>query len=449
MPSRPPSPRPVRLEWNRREAIAPPPAVLHLLSETSAPAGHPVTGDIYHGDNLSVMRALLPDLAGRIDLIYADPPFNTGRTYPTRIGRGEDSRRPGTWKKAAGYDDRWDDPAAYLDMLGPRLEAMHRLLAASGTLYLHVDWRASAHAKVLLDEVFGRDRLLNEIIWIYHGPSPIKSAFKRKHDTLLVYTKSSRYTFNADAVRVPYDDATRKAFAGSTRAGFGKIPDLARGKVPEDWWYFPVVARLHRERTGYPTQKPMGLMERIVLASSKKGDLVADFFGGSGTTAVAAARCGRRWIMCDKSPIAVETAYRRMLLEGTGVGCRIWTTQTARPNASLARRLRWSQTGRTVRISLPGTSLRGRRSGEAAEVNLWEVDWDAGEGFRSCTQAIRPWRSAQLPRSLRHVYTSPGTYRVRVRAWDALGRMHTADRRVSIAAGRGKAKKKRARVGAP
>jgi site-specific DNA-methyltransferase (adenine-specific) len=449
MPSRRPSRRPVRLVWNRRETPASPPAVLHLLSDTSASLDAPLTGDIYHGDNLPVMHALLPHLEGRIDLIYADPPFNTGRAYPTRIGRSEDSRRPGTWKKTAGYDDRWDDSAAYLDMLGPRLEAMYRLLAPSGTLYLHVDWRASAHAKVLLDEIFGRDRLLNEIIWIYHGPSPIKSAFKRKHDTLLVYTKSSRYTFNADAVRVPYDDATRKAFASSPRAGFGKVPDLARGKVPEDWWYFPVVARLHGERTGYPTQKPMALMERIILASSKKGDLVADFFGGSGTTAVAAARYSRRWILCDQSPIAVETAYRRLLLEDPGLRCRIWLAQPARASGSLARRLRWSQSGRTLRISLLTTSLRGRRSGAAAEVNLWEVDWEAGEEFRSRSQAIRPWRSDQLPRTLRHVYDGPGTYLVRVRAWDALGRMHAADRRVSISSERGNPKKKRARVGAP
>ena len=237
------------------------------------------------GDNLRIMTALLPKYGGKINLIYADPPFFTNRRYPMRIGRGEDSRRPQDWQLAEGYPDHWENVEAYLDMLYPRLKLMHDLLAPTGTLYLHLDWHADAYARLLLDEIFGAERLLNEIIWVYHGPSPIRSAFNRKHDTILVYTKSEKYTFNVDAVRRPYDPTTVKTFASSPKAGFGKIPNLARGKVPEDWWYFPVIARLHSERSGYPTQKPEALLERIILASSNPGDLVADFFCGSGTTA--------------------------------------------------------------------------------------------------------------------------------------------------------------------
>ncbi|MGW8249293.1 MAG: DNA methyltransferase, partial [Anaerolineales bacterium] len=238
------------------------------------------------GDNLAAMSALLPEYEGRIQLIYVDPPFFTNRSYPARVGRGEDSRRPQEWLLADGYADHWVDIDAYLDMLYPRLYLMHRLLAPEGSLYLHLDWHADAYARLLLDEIFGAERLLNEIVWVYHGPSPIRTAFNRKHDTLLLYTKSDHYTFNVDAVRTPYDPNTVKTFESSSKAGFGKVPDLERGKVPEDWWYFPVVARLHNERTGYPTQKPEALLERIVLASSDPGDLVADFFCGSGTTAV-------------------------------------------------------------------------------------------------------------------------------------------------------------------
>src|SRR3989337_444966 len=178
-------------------------------------AGYPGTIPENHlilGDNLAVMSALLPQLEGKVDLIYADPPFFSNRRYPTRVGRGEDSRRPKEWRLAEGYPDNWPDIDAYLDMLYPRL---------------------------LLDEIFGPERLLNEIIWVYHGPSPIRSAFNRKHDTILAYTKSSKYTFNAEAVRAPYNPNTVKTFAASPKAGFGKVPDLERGKVPEDWWYFP------------------------------------------------------------------------------------------------------------------------------------------------------------------------------------------------------------------
>jgi DNA modification methylase len=197
------------------------------------------------------MSALLAEFEGRINLIYADPPFFSNRRYPMRIGRGEDSRNPKEWQLAEGYPDHWTDLNAYLDMLYPRLSLMYRLLAPTGTLYLHLDWHASAYARLILDEIFGSDRLLNEIVWIYHGPSPIRSAFNRKHDTILIYTKSDEYTFNVDEVRQPYDPTTIKTFASSPKAGFGKIPDLKRGKVPEDWWYFPVVARLHLERSGY------------------------------------------------------------------------------------------------------------------------------------------------------------------------------------------------------
>jgi len=423
---------PIRTSKHRRAATKASPAVLHLEADTRPSSRSAVLGRLYHGENLGVMLALLPELEGRIDLIYADPPFNTGRTYPVRVGRGEDSRRPATWKRAPGYADQWDAPGEYLEMLAPRVELMYRLLAPTGTLYLHLDWRAAAYARVLLDQVFGADRLLNEIVWVYHGPSPIRSAFKRKHDTILVYTKSNRYTFNADAIRVPYDASTLKAFASSRRAGFGKRPQLARGKVPEDWWYFPVVARLHSERTGYPTQKPLALLDRIVRASTRRGGLVADFFCGSGTAAAAAAKAGRRWLACDEAAPAIATTYRRLLLEAPERRLQLWTSRPQRALNSRGLRLRWNRDGRNLEVVLASPSVRGRTASRASEVNVWEVDWDAGGIFHSHGRAVRPWRSGDLPLSLSHRYPRSGRYRVRVRAWDGHGRVFSVERSVEV-----------------
>jgi hypothetical protein len=276
---------------------------------------------------------------------------------------------------------------AYLDFLYPRLALMRRLLAPSGTLYLHLDWHADAPARLLLDELFGPERFLNEIIWTYHGPSPIRRAFNRKHDTILACTKSGEYLFNADAVREPYNPNTVKTFASSKKAGFGKVPDLARGKVPEDWWYFPVVARLHNERTGYPTQKPESLLERILLASSNPGSLVADFFCGSGTFPLAAARHGRRFLACDATWRAVHTARIRLL-------------EQPHPFA-----LQRDANSAIPRSSIPLPLLTSRQTvtlNDRAALDYWEADpaWD-GKLFRSAGQARRPNRSGELPSEIK------------------------------------------------
>lgn len=332
------------------------------------------------GDNLAIMSALLAKYEGRIQLIYADPPFFTNRRYPARVGRGEDSRRPQDWQLAEGYQDHWPDIEAYLDMLYPRLQIIHRLLSPTGSLYLHLDWHANHYARLLLDEIFGPDQLLNEIVWVYHGPSPIRSAFNRKHDTLLCYTKGDDYVFNVDDVREPYSPNTVKTFKSSRKAGFGKVPNLKRGKVPEDWWYFPVVARLHNERTGYPTQKPEALLERIILAASNPGDLVADFFCGSGTTPAVAARLDRRFIASDIPWRAVHTSRSRLI-----EACQ-------RPFELMVER--------GVRLdNSPGDPGHFQRSDESLimsnqaleKIDYWEADpaWD-GEVYRSATQGVRP-----------------------------------------------------------
>ena len=350
-----------------------------------------VPGDqLILGDNLAVMSALLPEYEGQIDLIYADPPFFTNRRYPVRVGRDEDSRRPQDWQLADGYPDHWPNIEAYLDMLYPRLQLMHRLLAAHGTLYLHLDWHADHYARLLLDEIFGPERLLNEIIWVYHGPSPIRSAFNRKHDTILAYTKSPTYTFNVDAVREPYNPNTIKTFASSPKAGFGKKPDLERGKVPEDWWYFPVVARLHNERTGYPTQKPQALMERLILASSNPGDIVADFFCGAGTTSLVAAKHARNFIASDISWRAIHTTRSRHVTSSD----RIFSLKM---DASIEAR---RSVGKSSMIDL-SEQVVSINPDLVNDLDYWEVDpdWD-GQTFRSALQAVRPHKKGSIPTEL-------------------------------------------------
>ncbi|GAB4544957.1 MAG: hypothetical protein Fur002_18610 [Anaerolineales bacterium] len=363
-------------------------AILHP-NGAGYPAAAP-SGRLIHGDNLSVMSALLPEYENRINLIYADPPFFTNRKFHARIGRSEDSRKPSKWKLAEGYLDDWDSIDDYLQFLYERLALMVRLLAPNGTLYLHLDWHADAYARLILDEVFGKEGIfLNEIIWTYHGPSPIRTAFNRKHDTILMYAKGKGYTFNADAVREPYSPNTLHTFQSSRKAGFGKIPDLERGKVPEDWWYFPVVARLHHERTGYPTQKPEALLERALLASSNPGDLVADFFCGSGTTAAVAAKTGRRFISCDESFRAIHTAYRR-LAESAAI-------------CSLEREA--SCKGATLYESKKINAKRSRdgvKIDTSLDIEFWEVDpnWD-GKIFRSAAQAQRDAKNGAIPLELK------------------------------------------------
>lgn len=381
------------LTWPGKSLAPRPPASL-LRDSIIYPhgEGYPQTkieNRLLLGDNLSLMTGLLPEYEGQVNLIYADPPFFTNRKYPARIGRGEDSRKPDLWQMSEGYHDHWDGLDAYLDFLYQRLALMYRLLATNGTLYLHLDWHADSYARLLLDEFFGADRMLNEIIWAYHGPSPIRRAFNRKHDTILAYVKGDNYTFNVDAVREPYNANTVKTFNSSPKAGFGKVPDLERGKVPEDWWYFPVVARLHNERTGYPTQKPIALLERILLASSNPGDLVADFFCGSGTTPFVAAKHGRRFIACDESFRALHTARSR-LTDGSAPFSLDHDSVSPPPMGSAPKSIKFDVSKDSICIE---TSL---------DLDYWEVDpdWD-GATFKSAVQAKRPVRNGEIPRELK------------------------------------------------
>ena len=252
------------------------------------------------GDNLAVMAGLP---AGCCDLIYADPPFFTGKTHVQRDGEH-------------AVRDCWPDGVGgYLDFLRPRLAEMRRLLKPTGTLYLHLDWHAVHYAKVLLDELFGYDHFLNEIVWSYRTGGVSRKWFARKHDTLLVYARTfGRQKFHpqrggefrTDGLNYDEDGRPYK----STRKG--RLYFHKDGPVVTDVWELPFLSTVSLERTGYPTQKPEALLERILLAASDPGDVVGDFFCGSGTTLAVAKRLDRRWIGCDVSPQAVTLAQARL-----------------------------------------------------------------------------------------------------------------------------------------
>jgi len=289
--------------------------------------------DIIEGDNLAVARTLP---SGGFTLIYLDPPFNTGRRQHRSIeqavttsenrpeqaadGGGSAETEPelrgherapvkagfrGTsYARLSGdlrrYDDRWGD---YWDFLEPRLRETWRLLADDGTLYLHLDYREAHYAKVMLDALFGRECFLNELIWAYDYGAKSRRRWPTKHDTILVYVKDPKgYYFDSEGVdREPY-----------MAPGLVTPEKAARGKLPTDVWWHTIVPTSGREKTGYPTQKPEGVLRRIVQASSRPGDRVLDLFAGSGTTGAVAAALGRDAVLVDENPEAIAVMRRRM-----------------------------------------------------------------------------------------------------------------------------------------
>ncbi|MFG6282201.1 DNA methyltransferase [Sphingomonas sp. S6] len=299
---------------------------------------------LYYGDNLDVLRDHIADAS--VDLIYLDPPYNSNANYnilfKSPTGAGADAQIEAfedTWHWNDTAEDAFDqvcksgntrafellramraflgenDMMAYLAMMAIRLVELHRKLKPTGSLFLHCDPTASHYLKLLLDAVFGAQRYRNEIVWCYTGPgSPGMRQFMRKHDTIFWFNKGDTWTFNADAVRVEHSAKTRENYKpGLVGSGFVGADHLihAKGKVPEDYWNFAIAPR-GKEYLGYPTQKPIKLLERIVAASSNEGDVVLDPFCGCGTAVHAAQKLGRHWIGIDVTHLAISLIERRM-----------------------------------------------------------------------------------------------------------------------------------------
>lgn len=268
----------------------------------------PTESSIYLADNAEILPRLPDDF---FQLVYADPPFNTGKMQTRRTlatVADDDGDRSGFKGRRyrsellneSSYRDSFDD---YLGFLEPRLREVHRLLTESGTLYLHLDYREAHYCKLLLDEIFGRDCFLNEIVWAYDYGARARRRWPAKHDTILVYVKNpGDYFFDSKEVdREPY-----------MAPGLVTAEKAARGKLPTDVWWHTIVSPTGKEKTGYPTQKPLGVLRRIVQASTRPDEWCLDPFAGSGTLGAAAAELGRRYVLVDSSPEAARVMQERL-----------------------------------------------------------------------------------------------------------------------------------------
>lgn len=298
---------------------------------------------LVYGDNLLAMQALLagdeasglPSLRGKVDLIYIDPPFDSKADYRTKINLPEaDIEQKPTVIEQFAYADTWKDgTVSYLKMLYPRLVLIRELLSEKGSIYVHIDWHVGAYVKALLDDIFGKSNIINEIIWHYQSGGIPQSSFSRKHDSIYIYAKSNNYTFNLNGASFPRNicqscgsvvdkwnnlkkevDENGRIYRTIKSAGkIYKYYDDEPVLLPDVWFDISHIQQKDPQRTGYATQKPEALLERIIKASSNEGDLVCDFFGGSGTTAAVAERLGRRWITTDIGKPATLVMRKRFI----------------------------------------------------------------------------------------------------------------------------------------
>lgn len=269
---------------------------------------------LVYGDNLLTMQALLagdpqtglPSLRGKVDLIYIDPPFDSKADYRTKVKLpGVDLQQKPTVVEQFAYADTWEEGTiSYLKMICKRLVLMKELLSSNGCIYVHIDWHVGPYVKTILDDIFGKENFVNEIVWSYSWGIRTDSRWNRKHDTIYMYSKSAEnIKFNANEVleerQVSESTANRLKYKGALIKDGNKGRGDSELALPSDVWYIATINGMAKERLNYATQKTEALLERIIKASSNEGDLVCDFFGGSGTTAAVAERLGRRWITCD------------------------------------------------------------------------------------------------------------------------------------------------------
>lgn len=372
------------------------------------------------GDNLEYMEYLLKEKAmgGKIQLIYVDPPFFSNSKYQASVRLSTDKLGQSRIIKTGAYDDTWEDSLErYLSMLAIRFMFMRELLADTGCIWVHLDWHGSHYVKLLLDEIFGYENFVNEVVWTYKSGGASKKSFARKHDTLLFYSKTKKYKFNPLKEKSynrgfkPYRFKGVEEFEDET--GWYTMVNM------KDVWTIDMVGRTSGERTGYATQKPEKLLERIILACTDEGDICADFFSGSGTLGATAEKTGRRWIMCDEGDVAVASQIERfMALEKEG-GARCGTFGVVRPagnpDEALCRLVRCSEDMGCLRIQdyVPDSlklgdadeelALEYLRTDSRSCVRFWSVDAAYDGRTHRATEIIGGTDFCTLPKGSLHV----------------------------------------------
>lgn len=371
------------------------------LRESYGQARNGWMNKLFQGDNLQVMSHLLGAFRGRIQLVYIDPPFDSRADYKRKIELKKAGQSDSAFFQEKQYGDIWSHDE-YLQFMYERLILIRQLMSDTASIYLHCDWHKAAYLRLLMDEVFGPERCLNEIAWCYQGAGRAVTQYKRKHDTLLFYTKTGNWTFHARAVGTPFGDKQKRKFCGRDANGYYKEYRHANGKVYRkylrdddflpcnDWWSDIFVIQAHAERLGYPTQKPEALLSRIIRASSDPGDIVFDCFMGSGTTQAVAMKLGRRFIGADVNPGAVQITTKRLLSaagqppaegEVRYTGFQVYTVgaqNTPRAEADVAR-----EDGRLVIRAFYPLELMGKLSLKKENVGDWRqladsvmIDWN-------------------------------------------------------------------------
>lgn len=401
-----------------------------------------IAGRLVAGDNLRALPALLEEYAGRVNLVYLDPPFGTGDAFHVRTRRGDGSDRPdpAAARGPAAYADR--EPGGlggFIANLAPRLELIRELLSPTGSLYLHLDARTVHAAKLLCDEIFGATGFRNHLVWVYAGREIARRRYNAKHDDILFYTRGRKWTFHPERILEPLRETSRRAlsrhvddagrpfvirfrdgggFAGRDEPGRTYRQLVPAGTLPRDWFTADFARK--SQRTGYPTQKPEALVARLVAASSDPGDLVADLFAGSGTAPVVAAALGRRWLAGDASPAAVAATRRRLLaLPDLGGGFDVAALEDAvPPTASLdlvARRVRGTRPDDLDQVRLDGPD------DDLGAVVAWAVgvrDGGVGGPFVAAAASARGAWTGELATELADGGPDPGRI---ARAWTASG----------------------------
>lgn len=447
-----------------RGGTAPP--TLHPVWNPLTPGttGFGVPSEVLLGDALEGLRSLGPELRGKVSLIYLDPPFATGKTFFFEEAK--------SGVKERAYGDRWEaGMKSYLPWLESLLREGRELLSEEGSLFLHVDWRTSGYARILMDEIFGPEAFLNHLIWAYSGGARGAKAkaeqFARNHDDILWYRKGRKHTFTPPALRSLYtpEEARKKGFLQDPEGRWfktaprgdytaeslqrleseGRLYRTAKGQIriryPLDtegkkvvetqklgdvWTDISDAMHLPKaEKTGYPTQKPIALLERLLLSSTKPGDIVLDPCSGSGTTAVVAARHGRRSIAVDRSPLAIYSTLRRLLSLPSAPPVALLSSEPTPASFPASDAL--AQV--TATSTLQGRRLTLRLSPLAAssDLDLWGVDFYGHTPFCPSFVALRSSEGGSVSTCASHLYPAPGMYRPKIWLWTKLGQLQTIE----------------------